>query len=108
MAATAGRARPNQLTVDANSVSHEGLMPWAGASFVTLPGRRLATLQGYNARAVVTEHQVVVAAALTREANDLQQLAPMLAAVDQALAAAEIPDRPGMLLADSATGRSPT
>jgi hypothetical protein len=50
---------------------------------------------------VVTESQVVVAAELTREANDLQQLAPMLAAVDQALAAAEIADRPGTLLADS-------
>ena len=62
---------------------------------------RNGTVQGYNAQAVVTEDQVVVAAALTREANDLQQLAPMVAAVDQALAAAEIPDRPGTLLADS-------
>jgi DDE family transposase len=58
-------------------------------------------VQGYNAQAVVTEHQVVVAAALTREANDLQQLEPMLRAVDQTLAAAEIQDRPGTLLADS-------
>jgi hypothetical protein len=58
-------------------------------------------VQGYNAQAVVTEDQVVVAAELTRQANDLQQLAPMLAAVKQALAAAEIPDRPGTLLADS-------
>jgi transposase len=62
---------------------------------------RNGTVQGYNAQAVVTEHQVVVAAALTREANDLQQLEPMLHAVDQTLAAAEIPDRPGTLLADS-------
>jgi transposase len=62
---------------------------------------RGGTVQGYKAQAVVTEHQVVVAAGLTREANDLQQLAPMLAAVDQALAAAQIPDRPAMLLADS-------
>jgi hypothetical protein len=44
---------------------------------------------------------VVIAAELTREANDLQQLEPMLQAVDQALAAAEIPDRPATLLADS-------
>jgi hypothetical protein len=62
---------------------------------------RNGTVQGYNAQAVVTEHQVVVAAALTQQANDLQQLAPMLQAVDQTLAAAEIPDRPGTLLADS-------
>jgi Transposase DDE domain len=43
----------------------------------------------------------VVAAELTQDANDVQQLHPMLGAVDQTLAAAEIPDRPGTLLADS-------
>jgi hypothetical protein len=50
---------------------------------------------------VVTEHQVVVAAALTQQANDLQQLAPMLQAVDQTLAAADVDQRPGRLLADA-------
>jgi transposase len=59
---------------------------------------RNGTVQGYNAQAVVTEHQIVVAAELTQDANDVQQLAPMLGAVGQTLAAAEIPDRP-------ATGR---
>jgi hypothetical protein len=62
---------------------------------------RNGTVQGYNAQAVVDEHQVVVAAALTREANDLQQLEPMLGAVNETLRAAAIQDRPGMLLADS-------
>jgi transposase len=62
---------------------------------------RNGTVQGYNAQAMVTEHQVVVAAALTRHANDLQQLQPMLEAVDQTLAAAQVQDRPGMLVADS-------
>jgi transposase len=62
---------------------------------------RNGTVQGYNAQAVVTEHQVVVAATLTRHANDLQQLHPMLQAVDQTLAAARIQDRPGTLVADS-------
>jgi transposase len=62
---------------------------------------RNGTVQGYNAQAVADEHQVVVAATLTREANDLQQLEPMLGAVDQTLRAADIQDRPGMLLADS-------
>jgi hypothetical protein len=62
---------------------------------------RNGTVQGYNAQAVVTQDQVVVAAALTRDANDLQQLQPMLAAVSQTLDAAEIDQRPGMLLAES-------
>jgi len=62
---------------------------------------RNGTVQGYNAQAVVSEHQVVVAAGLTREANDPQQLEPMLQAVDETLAAAQIQDRPGTLLADS-------
>jgi hypothetical protein len=61
---------------------------------------RNGTVQGYNAQAVVTEDQVVVAADLTREANDLQQLAPMLAATTTTLAAAGVPQRPGRLLAD--------
>jgi hypothetical protein len=69
---------------------------------------RKGSVQGYNAQAMVTEQQIVVAAELTQDANDLQQLQPMLQAVDQTLAAAEIPDRLGTLLADSATGRSPT
>jgi hypothetical protein len=34
------------------------------------------TLQGYNAQAATTTEQVVVAAELTQQANDLQQLAP--------------------------------
>ena len=62
---------------------------------------RKGSVQGYNAQAVVTEQQVVIAAALTQDANDVQQLAPMLQAVDQTLAAAEIPDRLGTLLADA-------
>jgi transposase len=39
------------------------------------------TLQGYNAQAVATTEQIVVAAELTQQANDVQQLAPMLAAM---------------------------
>jgi transposase len=62
---------------------------------------RNGTVQGYNAQAVVTEDQVVVAAALTREANDLRQLGPMLGAVGHTLDAAGIQDRPRTLLADS-------
>jgi transposase len=62
---------------------------------------RNGTMQGYNAQAVVTEGQVVVAAELTQHVNDLRQLQPMLEAVDQTLAAADIHERPQRLLADS-------
>jgi transposase len=59
------------------------------------------TLQGYNAQAAATVDQVVVAAELTQQANDLQQLAPMLAAISTTLAAAGIGDPVQRLAADS-------
>jgi transposase len=64
-----------------------------------MPTRR-GSIQGYNAQAVTTCEQVIVAAELTQQANDLQQLHPMLAATTATLAAAGIPQRPGRLLAD--------
>jgi transposase len=57
-------------------------------------------VQGYNAQAVTTCEQVVVAAQLTQRTSDLQQLRPMLAATTATLAAAGIGARPGTLLAD--------
>jgi transposase len=62
---------------------------------------RNGTLQGYNAQAVTTLHQLVVAAELTDEANDVHQLEPMLQATAATLAAAAIDDRPETALADS-------
>jgi transposase len=73
---------------------------------VTDPDSRLVhtrkgSLQGYNAQAVTTCEQVIVAAELTQQANDLQQLGPMLDATAVTLAAAGIHERPGTVLADS-------
>jgi transposase len=59
------------------------------------------TLQGYNTQAAATLGQVVVAAELTQQANDLQQLAPMLTAMRTTLAAAGIGDPVQRLAADS-------
>ena len=59
------------------------------------------TVQGYNAQAAATCEQVVVAAELTQQANDLQQLVPMLAAIRTTLAAAGIDDQVQRLAADS-------
>jgi hypothetical protein len=73
---------------------------------VTDPDSRLVhtrkgSVQGFNAQAVTTLEQVIVAAELTQDANDLQQLQPMLDATAVTLGAAGIVERPGMLLADS-------
>jgi hypothetical protein len=62
---------------------------------------RKGSLQGYNAQAVTICEQVIVAAELTQQANDLQQLGPMLDATAVTLAAAGIHERPGTVLADS-------
>jgi hypothetical protein len=72
---------------------------------VTDPDSRLmhtrkGRFQGYNAQAVTTCGQLVVAAELTQQTNDLLQLKPMLAAIPATLAAAGITDRPATLLAD--------
>jgi hypothetical protein len=58
-----------------------------------MPTRR-GSIQGYNARAVTTLEQVIVAAELTQQANDLQQLQPMLTATAATLGAAGIPPNP--------------
>jgi transposase len=62
---------------------------------------RNGTVQGYNAQAVTTLEQVIVAAELTGEANDVHQLQPMLAATATTLAAAGIDEQPETALADS-------
>jgi hypothetical protein len=62
---------------------------------------RNGSVQGDNAQAVTTGEQVIVAAELTQDANDLQQLQPMLKATAATLAAAGIAERSDMLLVDS-------
>ena len=58
-------------------------------------------VQGYNAQAVANAEQVIVAAEVTDEQNDVHQLHPMIAATDESLAEAGIDERPERLLADA-------
>jgi transposase len=58
-------------------------------------------VQGYNAQAVANAEQVIVAAEVTNEHNDVAQLHPMIAATTASLAAAGIDQRPETLLADA-------
>jgi transposase len=62
---------------------------------------RQSYVQGYNVQAVVSQDQVIVAVGVTQEANDIQQLEPMLHTMERTLQAAGIEDRPRMALADA-------
>lgn len=57
--------------------------------------------QAYNAQAAVTREQIIVAAEVTQEANDVQQLAPMLEAVRESDRAARLGGMPDVCLADA-------
>jgi len=58
-------------------------------------------VQGYNAQAVVTEDQIVLAAEISTRPGDFSQLRPMLVATHQELEQAAIGDRPQIALADA-------
>jgi transposase len=62
---------------------------------------RQGYVQGYNAQAVVTEDQYVVAAELTTEANDQKQLHPMLEKAAANLDAVGVKQEIGVGLADA-------
>ena len=62
---------------------------------------RQGFVQGYNAQAVVTRDQFVVSCAVTREANDLHQLEPMLLETRRSLVKAGIKGLPRKLNADA-------
>ncbi len=58
-------------------------------------------VQGYNAQAVVTAEQIIVAADVTQEANDVQQLHPMLEQAQQNMQTIDHPQAIGTALADA-------
>jgi len=103
-AAARARGKPSSLPLKPRP-RDEAANPNAAANTTDPDSRflrtRTGTVQGYNAQALATEHQVVVAAGLTQDANDVQQLRPMLRAVRQTLATAGIAERPATVLADS-------
>jgi DDE family transposase len=58
-------------------------------------------VQGYNAQAVVTEDQIVIAADISTESLDTVNLEPMVEAACAELEAAGVKDKPGVVLADA-------
>lgn len=62
---------------------------------------RQGYVQGYNAQAIVSQDQIIVAVGVTQEANDVQQLKPMLETLERTLEAAGIEEQPKAALADA-------
>ena len=57
--------------------------------------------QGYNAQAVVNEHQIVLAAELTVSSPDFGHLEPMVEATNKELQAIGVTETPGVAVADT-------
>lgn len=84
----------------------EAVVPEAAKANVTDPESRIMKarqgyVQGYNAQAAVASGQVIVAADVTDEANDVHQLHPMLAHLQQELQAAGVEESVGRALFDA-------
>jgi transposase len=62
---------------------------------------RQGYLQGYNAQAAVSGDQIILAAELTQQENDVGQLHPMIAATEKALCDAGVSAPIGAVLADA-------
>jgi hypothetical protein len=79
--------------------------PTGKINLTDLDSRNVKTLrgwvQGYNAQAVCTEDQIVVAAEVINSSADFGQLEPMVRAAQRELASAHVADRPAVVLADA-------
>ena len=79
--------------------------PEGKINLTDLDSRNVKTLrgwvQGYNAQAVCTEDQIVIAAEVTISSADFGQLEPMIVATESELRAAGMTDTPEVALADA-------
>lgn len=90
-ARVAAEAAAPAESIEANIVDPDSRIMKTKAGFV----------QGYNCQAAVDAHQIVIAHAVTQEANDLRQYEPMVAAARSALDAAGISEQIRLVLADA-------
>jgi transposase len=58
-------------------------------------------IPAYNAQAAVTDEQIIVAAEITTESGDFEQLDPVVTAAERELQAAGVEERPEVVLADA-------
>ena len=106
------RPRPDErveaaaAALDAARAAAQGAAPEPTKANVTDPDSRIMKtasgwVQGYNAQAAVNDHQIVVACAVTQEANDVHQYQPMVGATQGALTLAGVAEAIGTVLADA-------
>lgn len=92
--------------LEAARVAAAAAAPAARVANTTDPDSRIMKtktgwVQGYNGQASVNENQIVVACALTQEANDVGQYQPMVNLTEENLAAVGVTDPIGLALADA-------
>ena len=58
-------------------------------------------MPAYNAQAVTTSEQIIVAAEITTKGGDFEELDPMISAAERELEAAGVEESPGVVLADA-------
>jgi hypothetical protein len=58
-------------------------------------------MPAYNAQAVTTEDQIIVAAEITTKGGDFEELDPMITAAERELETAGVEESPGIVLADA-------
>jgi hypothetical protein len=58
-------------------------------------------IPAYNAQAAVTQEQIIVAAEITTEGGDFEQLEPIVSATERELRKADVTERPEVVLADA-------
>lgn len=80
--------------------------PTAREANITDPDSRIMKtkdrwVQGYNAQAIVNQHQIVLACEVSQDAGDVQLYQPMITTLHNTLAAAEIPGEIELALADA-------
>jgi Transposase domain (DUF772)/Transposase DDE domain len=68
---------------------------------------RRGFVQGYNAQAVVNEHQIVIAAEIRTQGADFGHLEPMITAARRELQAAGVTEQPQVVLADAGYWHQP-
>lgn len=105
MCKQAGMVRVGVVALDGTKVSAAPLwtatVPRRSSPKSRILKTRKRFIQGYNAQAVVSEDQIVVACDVVQECNDVGQLVPMVEAAEVNLY--EIGEEPGKVLADVGT-----